>query len=45
MHGGMGKGPQQRMGGFDFLPLLLDDLFEDDDEPEHEPAIEVIKVV
>ena len=44
MHAGMGKGPQQRQGGLGFLPLLLDELF-DDDEPEHEPAIEVIKVV
>ena len=30
--------------GFGFLPQLLNELFEED-EPEHEPAIEVIKVV
>ena len=45
MQGGMRKGNQQQQGGFGFIPLLLNELFEDDDEPEHEPAIEVIKVV
>ena len=43
MHSGMGRGAQQRQGGFGFIPLFLDD--DDDDLPEAEPAIEVIKTV
>ena len=43
MHGGPMGGPRQQPGGFGFIPLFHEDF--EDDLPEEEPAIEVIRTV